>query len=453
MSVRGGRAVVIGGSMAGLLAARVLSDHFAHVTLIERDALPDSKAHRSGVPQARHTHGLLLRGLRLLDRLFPGFEDDLAASGAVRVHWMRDTIQLIPTGWTPRFNSGIVTYSCSRPHLEALVRRRVRAIEHVQIMDGWEVERLIAEDGRVIGVSALPRPRRGESGRELRADLVVDASGRGSRTPAWLRELGFDAPDETRVDAKLGYASQYYRMPADFQPDWKALLMMTTPALPRGGVFQRIEDGIWGLTLAGTNGDYPPTEFDALKAFARAIPAPMLHDALDRAEPITPIYGYHRTGNLLRRYDKLARFPGGFVVLGDAVCAFNPVYGQGMTAAALGAETLDRWLKSDGRDGRRFQAALARANFAPWQMATYEDWRYPGTEGEYPGKIVARLNSYVDWLFHAAPDVPEVTQTFLQVMHLVAPPASLFRPSLIWKRVNWGRKRSRGTLRSAAPAA
>lgn len=452
MSLGRDQAVVIGGSMAGLLTARVLSDYFAQVTLIERDALPDSDAHRAGVPQSRHTHGLLLRGLRLLDRYFPGFKDELAASGAVRVHWMRDTIQLIPTGWTPRFDSGIITYSCSRPHLEALVRRRVRSLPNVKVMDGWEVDHLIAEGDRVVGVDLLPRPRRGEGGRQLRADLVVDASGRGSRAPEWLRAIGFDALSETQVDAKLGYASQYYRMPPDFQPDWNSLLMMTTPALPRGGVFQRIEGGIWGLTLAGTNGDYPPTDFEALKAFARAIPAPMLHDALDRAEPITPVYGYHRTGNLLRHYEKLTRFPDGFLVLGDAVCAFNPVYGQGMTAAALGAETLDRWLKEGGRDGKRFQAALAKVNQSPWQMATNEDWRYPGTEGEYPGRIVERLNGYVDWLFDAAPDVPEVTQTFLGVMHLVMPPLSLFRPALVWKRVRWGRKRVRRTMRSMSPA-
>jgi 2-polyprenyl-6-methoxyphenol hydroxylase-like FAD-dependent oxidoreductase len=431
------RAVVIGGSMAGLLAARVLADHAEQVTLIERDKL-DADGHRPGVPQARHTHGLLARGLQIIDRLFPGFERELAESGAVRVHWMRDTIQLIPTGWTPRFDSGLVTYACSRPHVEKLVRRRLRALANVRIMDGFQAVGLRSDDARrVIGVTIEPRPRRSEDARDLAADLVVDASGRGSQTPAWLAALGCGVVEETRVDARLAYATQSYRMPPSFQPDWNALMMMTTPSLPRGGVFQLIEDGVWMLTLAGTNGDAPPTDVDGLRAFAATIPAPPLHHALDVATPITPIFGYQRTGNLWRHYERLERMPSGFVVLGDAVCAFNPVYGQGMTAAAMAVEQLDRWLRGGGRDGKRFQAMLARSNQAPWLMATNEDWRYPLTEGAYPGKIVERLNGYVDWLFDAAPDVPQVTQTFLRVMHLVTPSVALFNPSLILKRALW----------------
>ncbi|MDZ4763230.1 MAG: 2-polyprenyl-6-methoxyphenol hydroxylase-like oxidoreductase [Chloroflexota bacterium] len=437
MTTQREHAIVIGGSMAGVLAARALTDHFARVTLIERDTLPDESAHRGGVPQARHTHGLLARGLRILEAYFPGFERELAESGAVRVHWMRDTIQLIPTGWTPRFDSGIVTYACSRAHLDGLIRRRVRALPNLTIMGGWNVGGLVLEGERVVGVQIAPRPHTlGDAG-ELRADLIVDASGRGSHAPDWLQAHGYAAPTETRVDAKLGYSTRVYTLPPDFQPDWNAILMMTTPTLPRGGVFQAIEGGQWMLTMAGTNGDLPPTDEAGLLAFARSIPAPPLHDALDRATPISPIYGYQRTGNLMRHYERLARFPAGVVVLGDAVCAFNPVYGQGMTAAALGAQTLGRWLARDGVDGRAFQVALAKSNAPAWQMAINEDWRYANTAGDYPGAIVKRLNGYVDWLFDAAPDVPEVTQTFLQVMHLVTPSAALFKPSLVWKRLRW----------------
>jgi 2-polyprenyl-6-methoxyphenol hydroxylase-like FAD-dependent oxidoreductase len=432
-------AVVIGGSMAGMIAARVLSAQFARVTLIERDTLPsdETPTHRAGVPQARHIHGLLARGLRLLDAYFPGFESELAASGAVRVHWMRDTIQLIPTGWTPRFDSGIITHACSRAHLDTLIRRRVRAIPNLTIMDGWTAEALCIADGRATGVQVAPRPRTAGAPHVVDADLIVDASGRASHAPDWLTANGYDAPLETRVDAKLGYSTRVYTMPPDFAPDWNAILLMTMPARPRGGVFQRIEGDQWVLTLAGTNGDLPPTDEAGLLAFAHSIPAPPLHDALARATPISPIYGYHRTGNLMRHYERMARVPAGFIVMGDAVCAFNPVYGQGMTAAALGGEVLDRWLRRDGRDGRAFQQALARSNAPAWLMATNEDWRYPNTVGVYPGKIVARLNRYVDWLFDAAPDVPEVTQTFLGVMHLVTPSAALFKPSLIAKRLRW----------------
>lgn len=453
MATKRQHAVVIGGSMAGLLAARVLADHFEHVTIIERDTLSDldeNTRQRHGIPQARHIHGLLLRGLQIIESYFPGFERELADSGAVRVHWMRETIQLIPTGWTPRFDSGIVTYSCSRPHLDALLLCRLYPFKDITIMDGRSVSGLLHDGEKITGVRVDPRPRAhayGES-RELYADLVVDTSGRGSQAINWLKLIGFPAPAETKVDAKLGYSSRVYKMPPDFAPDWKAILMMTTAARPRGGVFQQIEndhaaDGsVWMLTLAGTNGDLPPTDETGLSAFARSIPAPPLHDALERATPITPIYGYQRTGNLMRHYEKLTQFPSNFVLMGDSVCAFNPVYGQGMTAAAMGAQTLDAWLKEGSGDGLKFQAALAKSNAPAWQMAITEDWRYSNTTGNYPGNLVKVLNRYVDWLFDAAPDVPEITQTFLQVMHLIEPSTALFKPSLILKRLKWKKRMS-----------
>jgi hypothetical protein len=214
--------------------------------------------------------------------------------------------------------------------------------------------------------------------------------------------------------------------------------MMTTPTLPRGGVFIEIENGLWMLTLAGTAGDVPPTDETGFLLFAHSIPAPPLHAALEQAEPLTPIYGYRRTGNRLRHYERLRRFPRGFVVLGDAVCAFNPVYGQGMTAAAQGALQLDRWLRSGSGDALRFQRRLARSNADAWMMASYEDYRYP-TEGAPAPRHARLLNRYVDWLFEAAPDVPEIPDRFLRVMHLVRPPTSLFDPRLIIRRLRWRR--------------
>lgn len=429
-----GRAVVIGASVAGLLAARVLSDHFSSVTLIERDKLPSAAEHRGGVPQARHIHGLLARGLRILETLFPGFEAELDAAGAPRIEWMRDTLQLIATGWTPPYSSKFYSRPCSRLLLESLIRRRVLALPNLELLEGYSASELLGAHGRVTGVRL--EARRGGDTRALDADLVVDASGRGSRAPEWLAALGCDAPAETHVNANLGYATRLYRLRQ--HPGWRGLFMMTTPALPRGGVFIEIENGVWMMTLAGTAGDVPPTDEAGLLAFARSIPAPPLHAALEQAEPLTPIYGYRRTGNRLRHYERLRRFPRGFVVLGDAVCAFNPIYGQGMTAAALGAVELDRWLQAGGGDGRRFQKRLARRNADAWMMATYEDFRYP-TEGAPPPRIARALNGYVDWLFDAAPDVPEIPNRFLRVMHLVMPPVSLFDPRLILKRLRWQR--------------
>jgi 2-polyprenyl-6-methoxyphenol hydroxylase-like FAD-dependent oxidoreductase len=427
-------AIVIGASVAGLLAARVLADHFERVTLIERDKLPRAAEHRGGVPQGRHIHGLLARGLQILEALFPGFERELDAAGAPRIEWMHDTLQLLSTGWTPHFHSNFYSRPCSRLLLESLIRRRVLALPNVELLEGYNASELIGASGRVTGIR-LDTRRRGEGeARSLDADLVVDASGRGSQAPEWLAALGFERPKETHVNAHLGYATRLYRLP--HHPGWRALFMMTTPALPRGGVFIEIENGVWMLTLAGTAGDLPPTDEAGLLTFARSIPAPPLHAAMEQAEPLSPIYGYQRTANRLRHFEKLPRFPRGFVAMGDAVCAFNPIYGQGMTAAALGAVELERWLKAGDDDGRRFQKRLARRNADAWMMATYEDFRYP-TEGAQPPPIARILNGYVDWMFDAAPDVPQIPNRFLRVMHLVMPPVSLFDPRLIIRRLLW----------------
>ncbi len=431
------RAVVLGGGIAGLVAARVLSDFYAEVHIIERDTLPTNAVHRGGVPQGRHVHGLLMRGAQLLDELFPGFTHELEVNGAPRLHWMRDTVQLLGAGFTPSYDSGVETVACSRPFLEHYLRRRVLALPNINLISGQKVIGLVADvtHARVTGVRLAARHGDHDADHDvLSADLVVDASGRGSHAPAWLSEHGYAAPPETHIDAGLGYATRVYQMRDGYDPGWKAILMLTTPARPRGGVFTRIEHDRWVLTLAGTAGDFPPTDEAGLLAFAHAIPAPSLHEALAHAEPLTPIYGYRRTDNQMRHYEKLERMPSGFIVMGDAVCAFNPVYGQGMTAATLGACVLRDWHSADDPllDGRAFQSRLASAVADPWLMATSEDLRYATGHVPLSARVV---NGYVDWLMRAAVDVPEVTQAFLQVLHLVKPSASLFHPRLIVKRL------------------
>ena len=437
------QALVLGSGIAGLLAARVLADYFEHVTIVERDHFPDDTAgngaYRSGVPQSRHAHGLLMCGLEIMERLFPGFTAELDAAGAPRVEWMRETIQLVPTGWTPRYPSGIVTRGCSRALLEKTLRCRVATLPNVSFQQGSTVAGLITnpDQTRVIGVRL--EARHADHDDILRADFVLDATGRSSHAPQWLTEIGYAAPEETVVDAHLGYATRVYHLPEQFQPDWKALLIMTRPSRPRGGVFQKIEGGRWMMTLAGTAGDYPPTDEQGLRAFAASIPAPPLHEALALAEPLSPIYGYRSTANRWRHYEKLARFPAGFAVIGDAACVFNPVYGQGMTAAAVGVEVLDQCLRAN-IGGLQFQRRLARSSARSWLMATTEDYRYP-TEGAPPSAVVQWRLRYLDWLFAAAPDLPEVTSTFLGVMHLMSPVTVLFRPALIARRLAYGLRR------------
>ncbi len=445
-------AIIIGASIAGLLAARVASDHFASVIIIERDTLPDDDAQRAGTPQSRHVHGLLVRGLEIMRAMFPTLDDDLDGADVPRMEWMSGTIQHIPSGWAPRYASGLETRPVSRAALEAIIRRRVKAIPNVTFMTGVQVADLItnAEKTQVIGVHTVPRRATGHASASksgsvlgegannfsLYADLIIDCTGRASKMPDWLGVLGYETPREEIINAHLGYATRTYQMDASFQPDWHALLMLPSVESPRGGVLTEIERGKWMMTLAGV-GDLPPTDEAGLSAFVDAIAAPPLREALHHATPLTPIYGYRRTENRRLRYDKLKRMPRGLIVMGDAVAAFNPVYGQGMTAAALGAQVLDLHLRAQESKGFElaFQRQLVRTIAPMWLMAVTEDARYPTTDGVCWRGVYKLLNRYNDWLFARLPHSLTISQSFLRVLHVIDPPTAVMRPRVLWARL------------------
>jgi len=387
---------VIGGSVAGLLAARALCEHFGRVTVVERDAYPgEAPAARKGVPQAHHVHALMLRGRAIFEKFFPGLERELLAAGAVLVDMAGEMAWLTPAGWGVRFPSDLTVIGFTRPLLDFHVRRRLGEFNRVRVLENTETLRLIpsATGDSVAGVVARQRQSGGAFGDEveLRADLVVDASGRGSRAPRWLAELGYPAPEETVVNAFLGYASRLYRAPAGHSAGHKgAYVQAAPPHRTRGGIYLPVEGDRLLVTLTGAGRDYPPTDDAGFLAFARSLADPVIYDAIKDAEPLSPVMSYRATENRLRRYERLARQPANFLVTGDAACAFNPVYGQGMTIAALGALALDETLREQKRryaDGRceglsrRFQRRLAKVNSAPWLMATGEDFRYRETEG------------------------------------------------------------------------
>jgi 2-polyprenyl-6-methoxyphenol hydroxylase-like FAD-dependent oxidoreductase len=438
-------AIVIGGSMAGLLAARVLADHYDRVTVIERDRFPTEPVFRPGVPQGRHVHVLLLRGQAILEQLFPGLQDELAALGAPLLDWTADCRLMNFAGWMPRFASGLTTHTASRLLLEWVVRQRLEAYSQIRWLEAHEAVGLVAgaDASRVAGVRLRRRdaaePPDARAAEELRADLVVDASGRDSHAPEWLETLGYPRPRQTEVNAFVGYASRWYQRPADFQADWKLLLLAATPPTFRGGVLYSTEGERWLVTLSGANRDYPPTDEEGFLAFAQSLPSPLLSEAIRGATPLSPIYGYRRTENRLIHFEELTRWPDGFVVLGDAVSCFNPIYGQGMTTAALAALTLDRQLRAqrarhpDGALsglGRRFQRALARANALPWLMATGEDFRVPAVIGARPGPLSRLFHSYFDGIIWACPHSAVTFVTFLQVAHLARSPLALFHPRI-----------------------
>ena len=441
----GRHAVVLGGSLAGLLAARILADHFDRVTLLERDAYPETPEVRKGIPQANHVHGLLLRGRQVLEELFPGVQDEMIAAGAPLVDMANDVPWFTRAGWGVRFPSDLKVLSFTRPMLDLHVRRRLAQNPKIDICDQVEVLGLLqdANENRITGV--LVSPRAPESDRrvakQLQADLVVDATGRASRAPHWLKDLGYEPPQETVINAHLGYASRMYRIPADFNGGWTcAFVQAAPPQRKRGGILFRVEDNRWLVTLIGGGRDYPPSDEEGFLQFADSLPVPIIADAIRSAEPLTPIRTHRATENRLRHFDKARNLPDSFVAFGDSVCAFNPVYGQGMTIASLGALTLKQCLDEQRRlrpDGsltglaRRFQKRLAKVNKAPWLMATGEDYRYEETVGGSAGVMTRFMHWYMDRVLQLATREVEVRNLLLRVFSMLLPPSTLFRRNVL----------------------
>jgi len=444
MPPTGQHAVVIGGSMAGMLAARVLSDHFARVTLLERDVYAETPGPRRGLPQSRHLHILLMRGQLTVEHFFPGLVAELEKAGMHRVDHGCDIPWLTPAGWGVPFRSGITMVIGTRDLLDWIVRRRVKALDRVRVLDGMDATGLlVTSDGSGIrGVKVHSRHPGGGGEEEMAADLVVDAAGRGSHVRQWLGALGYPMPAATVINAHLGYASRLYRRPTHFSVDWHGLMIQGhPPEHKRGGVISPMEGDRWLVTLAGGGGDYAPTEEAAYLEFARSLRTPLLYEAIRDAEPLSPIYGYRGTENRRHHYAELRRWPAHLVVLGDAVCAFNPVYGQGMTAAALAAQTLHRCLRREGvsfpsEQCRRFQRELGREIDAPWLLSTGSDCHYPDMEGPRPGLAGRLAHLYVDRVVELSTRSPQVRRRLLEVFHLLRRPSSLFAPPIV-ARVFW----------------
>ncbi len=437
------RAAVIGGSMAGMLAARSLCDHFEHVTIVERDRLPADPAPRKGAPQARHLHALLSRGLRILNSFFPKLQEELMTRGALIIDMANDMTWLTPAGWGVNFESDIAIMGCSRDLLEWCVRQQLSSMPQVEFVDGCDVRGLVptGDGNRIQGLQIQRRDVPGAIEQTIKADLIVDASGRGSRAPQWLRELGFEAPEEIVINASLGYTSRVFRRPGTLpNGQYGAYVQPAPPNDNRGGVLFPVEGDRWILTLAGYGGDYPPTDEQGFMKFARTLRVPIIYDGVKDVEPLSEIYSFRATENRLRCYEKLSQMPDGFVVLGDAACAFNPVYAQGMTAAALSALTLSECLAQERkRDQKgllcgfslRFQKKLAKVNLAPWMLATSEDFRVRGVTGGTAHTITRFMQRYIDQVVSLSTESAAVRNRLLRVFNLLTGPQTLFHPQIV----------------------
>jgi 2-polyprenyl-6-methoxyphenol hydroxylase-like FAD-dependent oxidoreductase len=418
--------------MAGMLAARVLSDYFHRVVLLERDKFEDSPVHRTGVPQARHLHALLPGGNNVIEELFPGISREWCDAGGEYLDVGADFAWRTPPGWGRRFDSGIRMLAASRPLIDLVVRWRLAAVPNVTILDDTMVESLAVDDGgkRVRGVNVktpgLP------AARAIPAALVVDASGRGSRAPQWLETMGYEPPRETVVDAHLGYASRIYRRSGG-RRDWDAVFIQANPPdHTRGGIAFPIEGDRWIVTLIGGDRDYPPADEEGFLEFARSLPEEHVYRLIASSEALGPITSYRKMDNRWRHYEKMSARPEGFIVLGDAACAFNPVYGQGMSVASLGAAALRDCIRRHGMRGlaARFQKRLARIIATPWTLSTSEDSRYRGVEGKKPGAVDRFMQSYVDRAMAASTYDTNVRLSMLRVFGLIAGPQELFRPPI-----------------------
>lgn len=381
--------------MGGLLAARVLADFYERVIVVERDEIRADAGHRRGVPQSRHFHALLLRGGQALDGLFPGLVDELVALGACRVELLGAARFIVAGHQLAKGDTGASTIQLTRPMLEDAVRARVAGIAKVKVIDGCDAVGLLASDGRVTGARIVNRTAARPHEEILDADLVVDATGRAGRTTKWLAQLGYRPPAEDEIKVDIAYTSRVLRLaPGALAPD-RLVLVGPKPGRPRGFALAAQEGESWMLTVVGMAGDHPPVDDAGLLAFVRSAAPPDVYAAIRDAEPVTEPRRHAFPSSIRRRYERLRDSPAGVLAFGDAICSFNPIYGQGMTVAALEAEALKRCLLAgDDELARRFYRAAAKVIDPVWQLNAGGDLALPEIPGHRP--LATRLiNRYV----------------------------------------------------------
>ncbi|MGX1884901.1 FAD-dependent oxidoreductase [Streptomyces sp. NPDC055287] len=443
-------AVVVGASMAGLCAARVLSERFRHVVVIDRDVMPDDARWRAHVPQGRQPHLLLYAGARLLEGWFPGIIDELYAGGATEVDVVRDFYWHQGGGPLVGPTTELRGPVMSRPFLEAAVRRRVAELPGVTLKDGTAAQGVVADDegGRVTGV-------RLSDGSMLACDLLVDATGRQARSLGWLKELGYGEPPTSVVTVDTHYASRSYRRGELPVRDWKAAMVIGDPETRRLAVALPWEGERWIVALVGINGEVPPTDEADRVAFARSLDSPVIADLMTASRPLDAPVGYRFPSNQRRHLERLRRYPLGWAMIGDAVCSFDPIYGQGMSTAAQQAAALGSCLDRAGAVDRAFTRhyfrAAARTVAIAWSIAVGGDFAYKGTTGKKPpgtdlmDRYMARVNL-------AAQHDSAVCIRFSEVAGLIRRPEWLLTPAFVLRVLCFARRGPARELHSHVPA-
>ncbi|WP_189003085.1 FAD-dependent oxidoreductase [Deinococcus roseus] len=435
------QAVVIGASFSGLCAARVLSEFFERVLILEKDPLDETI--RRGVPQYLQSHVLLGQGFQQLTELFPDLEREMLQQGAHKTdigtyaHWYQWG------GWKRNMRTGVSALSCSRALLETTLRKQVEKLQNVQLLPAHKVLGLLSEASpREQAIHGL-KVQTPQGEQELSAQLVIDCSGRGSHVKQWLVQLGFVAPKESEIPAKVGYVTCRYRFPS---PDpLKGQALVITPAAPaetRAGMALPIEDDQWSVTLAGWCSDHPEPTPEGILKFAQSLPVPDLHQVLLTAEPLTDPLRHLIPSSIRKHFEKLKTFPRGLLVMGDALCSFNPTYGQGITVGVLEAQHLHDCLSESQGDLRdlwrwffkRIQPVLKTA----WSMVELEDSRFFPEHTISPMDRV--LQRYLVRMQQAATRSEEVAEAFYRVLNMIDPPQALFHPRVLWRVLLRGQK-------------
>jgi 2-polyprenyl-6-methoxyphenol hydroxylase-like FAD-dependent oxidoreductase len=447
---KAGEAIVLGASMAGMFAARVLSDFYEKVTVLDRDELADAPTSRRGVPQGKHPHMLQPRGAQIAEELFPGFLDELVANGApvwndgdVSKLYISVNGHLLLRSGIYRDPAAVTAYLPSRPLLESLLRRRLRKTRNVTLLDRHEVVETTATatNDRVTGVRVVKRHADNQEV-TMSADLVVDATGRGSRAPSLLARLGYGEPIEDEVVVNLTYASQLLRIPPD-QLREHIVAIFPAPGRPTMIVLCRQENGTSMLCIGGMMGVSPPMDRAGMLDFVESIVPPHTMAALRAAEPLSESARYKVPSSRWRRFDKMPRIPKGFIPIGDAICSFNPIYGQGMTVAALEALALRDCLQGVRDDlPRRFARAAAKVVGIAWQMSAGSDLALPEVPGPRPSTF--RLtNFYTSRILSVIGSDPFVAERYARVAGFVDSPNRLLDPRVVWHVATSARRQRR----------
>lgn len=428
-----GEALVIGGSIAGLLSARILADHFDRVLILERDLAPSIPAPRKGVPQSFHSHLLLARGVQILEQLFPGFCEQLKTKGAVPVDLLADYLAQVADGkWAPRFQSGVISYGCTRNLIEWLIRKRLSEFKNIQVQEKHQVLGLVKKHDKQSIKGVICRTLKDKE-LLITAQLVVDASGRGSKAPQWIHSIGYQKPNETRIDPILSYGSRIYQCPENFDQDWKGIVLGADGIKnPRSAILIPVEGNLWSVTLGGYGDELPPQDDPGFLDFVRQLRSPVLYDTLKKAQPITPVYRYRGTINRRRHFEALSRFPENFIVLGDAACAFNPTHGKGVTNAGLSVLCLDRTLEQQPSNvlkgfSRKFQKQLAEVNSETWDEVIGSDSQLHTVNLKLDDwSLNQLLRPYVNQVMSSAQNNPQTFLKVLEIVHQLKPKTSFF---------------------------